>query len=137
MPPKARTPVTILKFKRSRSTYSIPLILDKKSLNQETFITALTNAINSTGGLRIVDNLDPEEEGIPPPEEEGVEVSAEDISLALPKDRNAPHENNWFPVEEDKQLEDLVFNDYDYIAFKFADDSGFHIEESEFGDQQE
>ncbi|PVH20082.1 hypothetical protein CXQ85_001861 [Candidozyma haemuli] len=136
-PPKARTPVTILKFKRSRSTYSIPLILDKKTLNQETLITALKNAINSSGGLRIVDNLDVDEEGIPPPEEEGVEVTAEDLSLALPKDRSAPHENQWYPVEDDKQLEDLVFNDYDLIAFKFADDQEFRIEESEFGEQQE
>lgn len=74
---------------------------------------------------------------MPPPEEEGIEVSTEDILLALPKDRSAPYENQWFPIEDDKQLEDLIFNDYDIIAFKFADDEGFHIEQLEIGDQEE
>ncbi|QRG35999.1 hypothetical protein FDK38_000325 [Candidozyma auris] len=138
MPPKsAQVPVTLLKFKRSRSTYCIPLVLTKKTLNQEHLITALTHAINSTGGLRVVDNMNSEEDGMPLPDEEGVEIAAEEISLALPKDRGDPHSNQWFPISDDKDLENLVFNDYDIIAFKSRDDSDFYIEQSEYGDQEE
>lgn len=105
----------------------------KKNLTQEYFINSLVHAINSSGGLRLVDNIDPEEnipeEDIPLPDEEGTQVNPEDILLALPKDRGNPQENNWFHVTDDENLSTVVFNDYDIVAFKHADDEDFSVEQ--------
>lgn len=112
------------------------VLSNKKNLTQEYFISSLVNAINSSGGLRLVDNIDPEED-LPLPDEEGTTVNAEDILLALPKDRQNPQENNWFPVTDDEHISAVVFNDYDLVAFKFADDEDFAIEQPVYEEQQE
>lgn len=129
-PKKSQISITIIKFKRSRSTYSIPLALDvKKNLTLKYFTNAVVHAINSSGGLRLVDNEDPADQV---DIQEGLQVTSGDIQLALPKNKENPYDNVWFPVDDDLSLQTVVFNDYDLIAFKFEDDQDFHIEQLEY-----
>lgn len=122
--------VTIVKFKRARTTYVVPLTLTvKKNLTREYFVGNLVQAINASGGLRLVDD-DPVEDL--PIEDGGLEVSASDIELAFPKAKDSPYNNQWVPIHGDDSIEKVVLNDYDLIAFKFADDDDFRIEQLEY-----
>lgn len=113
----------------------IPLTLDvKKNLTREYFLDALVEAINLSGGLRLVDNVDVGED-LPLDEEDGLEVSASDLELAFPKTKESPYDNEWIPIEDDVSLKTVVLNDYDLIAFKFADDELFRVEQLEYVDQ--
>ncbi|OBA21750.1 hypothetical protein METBIDRAFT_12224 [Metschnikowia bicuspidata var. bicuspidata NRRL YB-4993] len=119
MPPKAE--ITIVKFKRARSTYVISLILNqKKNLTVDHFISSLVHAINSSGGLRLVELIDTEDK---------VQVAPEDIELAYPRTKDAPYSNEWIPILDDLAIELTVLNDYDIIGFKFTDDADFMIEQ--------
>lgn len=100
----------------------------KKNLKTSCFVLALVHAINSSGGLRLVD--DEEDTDVAP---EGLQVTADEIEIALPKNRETPYDNAWF-VATDEALQSLVFNDYDLLAFKFADDENFRIEALEYAE---
>ncbi|KAF5210434.1 hypothetical protein E0198_003310 [Clavispora lusitaniae] len=130
MPPKQ--PVTILKFKRARSTYVIPIQLTvKKNFTIASFTETLAEAINLSGGLHIIEDGSMADEGEP---DEGLQVKASDLTIALPKVKETPYDNVWIPVEDDSTLQTIVFQDYDIIAFKFGDDVEFRIEQPEYED---
>ncbi|KAM9912376.1 hypothetical protein OXX69_002615 [Metschnikowia pulcherrima] len=120
-PPKQE--ITIVKFKRARSTYVASLILNqKKNLTLKHFVDTLVEAINSSGGLRVIESS----EGAA---EEGIQVSSEEIELAYPKARDTPYANEWIPIVDDSAIESTVMNDHDVIGFKYADDADFNIEQ--------
>ncbi|GEQ72105.1 hypothetical protein JCM33374_g5791 [Metschnikowia sp. JCM 33374] len=111
-------------FKRARSSYVVSLILNqKKNLTLGYFIDALVQAINSSGGLRIIESIDEI-----PSAEDGIQVTAEDMELAYPKTRESPYANEWIHISDDSAIESVVLNDYDIIGFKHADDQDFGIE---------
>lgn len=132
MPPKPQ--ITIIKFKRSRTTYVVPLVLDKKNLLREYFLESLVEAINSSGGLRLVD-IDGGED-VPLDEDDGLQVTSPDLELAFPKSKESPYDNEWIPIEDDLSLKTVVLNDYDILAFKFADDEHFRVEQLEYVDEE-
>lgn len=111
----------------------VPLTLDKKNLLREYFLSSLVEAINSSGGLRLVD-IDVGED-LPLDEEEGLQVSGADLELAFPKSKESPYDNEWIAIEDDLSLKTVVFNDYDILAFKFADDELFRVEQLEYVDE--
>ncbi|SGZ54563.1 CIC11C00000003547 [Sungouiella intermedia] len=132
IPPKPQ--ITIIKFKRSRTTYVVPLVLDKKNLLREYFLESLVEAINSSGGLRLVD-IDGGED-VPLDEDDGLQVTSPDLELAFPKSKESPYDNEWIPIEDDLSLKTVVLNDYDILAFKFADDEHFRVEQLEYVDEE-
>lgn len=114
-----------------KDTYVVPLALDKTTLTKDAFIDNLVTAINASGGLRIV------EDEVPSDIQPGTQVSAEDIVLALPSNRDAPYDNEWIEVIEDEPLKSVVFNDYDILGFKYIDDADFHITKPEYVEQEQ
>lgn len=86
----------------------------------EYFVDSLVHAVNSSGGLRLVELIE---------EDEGIQVSALDIELAFPKTKETPFNNEWIPISDDTSIEQTVLNDYDIIGFKYVDDADFNIEQ--------
>lgn len=119
-----------MKFKRQKTTYVVPLVLDKKNQARDYFLTSLTEAINASGGLRLVD-LDESGEDFPI-EDEGLQVSPEDLEIAFPKTKELPYDNVWIAIEDDLSLQAVVINDNDLLGFKHADDADFHILQLEY-----
>lgn len=110
----------------------VPIALNlKKRLTREFILDSLVQAINSSGGLRLVDD-DIAGEDLPGDEDDGLQVTTADIEIALPKSKDAPYDNNWLPIGDDSTVQAVVFNDYDLLAFKFADDDAFRIEQLEY-----
>lgn len=112
----------------------VPLVLDKKNLLREYFLESLVEAINSSGGLRLVD-IDGGED-VPLDEDDGLQVTSPDLELAFPKSKESPYDNEWIPIEDDLSLKTVVLNDYDILAFKFADDEHFRVEQLEYVDEE-
>ncbi|CAK7892136.1 hypothetical protein CAAN1_01S07074 [[Candida] anglica] len=80
MPPKLKAKpvlVTILKFKRKRTTYSIPFNLSEKKVTLDWFISTLKDTIESSGGLQ--DDNDTTELG-----ENNLE-NEDDLDIEIPK----------------------------------------------------
>lgn len=123
MPPKPE--ITIVKFKRSRSSYVVSLILNqKKNLTLEYFVDALVQAINSSGGLRIMELMEGTDLA-----EDGIQVTPEEIEIAFPKARDSPYANEWIHISDDLAIELTILKDYDTIGFKYVDDADFSIEQ--------
>ncbi|CUM47390.1 unnamed protein product [Debaryomyces tyrocola] len=150
--------ITIIKFKRNKSTYVLPLDLNTKaSLSLENFKSSLAKAIEQSGGISLVEEdeetnkLDeddievPKSEYIDNMENDGMmedneedfknmiqDVKADNLILALPKDKTSPYDNNWIEITDDSSISSLKFNDYDVIAFKHVDDDRFFISEAAY-----
>ncbi|ODV81821.1 uncharacterized protein CANTADRAFT_19430 [Suhomyces tanzawaensis NRRL Y-17324] len=161
MPPKLSRKdapeVTILKFKRQKTTYALPIT---GTLSLEELKSSLTTAINSSGGLNINDNEPAneddivvpkselvDEDDIPVPKSEYLEedasnieendsnsvtVTSSSIRLAVPKDKTQPYENQWIQLT-DGLVEDLKFGDYDILAFAYEQEE-FYITEAIYED---
>lgn len=109
------------------------MLLDaKKNLSKEYFLESLAEAINLSGGLRLVDSVDEGDEDLPLDDDEGLQVTASDLEIAFPKTKESPYENEWIAIDDDASLRAVVLNDYDLIAFKFADDNDFRVEQLEY-----
>lgn len=108
----------------------MPLVLDKKNQSRDYFLTSLTEAINASGGLRLVD-LDESGENFPI-EDEGLQVAPEDLEIAFPKTKELPYDNVWIAIEDDLSLQAVVINDNDLLGFKHADDADIQILQLEY-----
>ncbi|KSA03304.1 uncharacterized protein AC631_00942 [Debaryomyces fabryi] len=150
--------ITIIKFKRNKSTYVLPLDLSTKaSLSLKNFKASLATSIEQSGGLSLVEEdeetnkLDeddievPKSEFIDNLENDGMmednaedtkniihDLKADDLVLALPKDKTSPYDNNWIEITDDSSISSLQFNDYDIIAFKHVDDDTFFVSEAAY-----
>lgn len=91
-------------------------------------------AINESGGLRLVDAAELGDD-VPVDDEDGLQVSADELSLAFPKTKESVYDNEWIPIEDDLSVKTVVLNDYDVLAFKFADDADFRVEQLEYVDE--
>lgn len=60
------------------------------------------------------------------------DISPDALTLALPKDKTAPYDNEWIEIIDDSSISNLKFNDYDIIAFKHHTDDGFFITEAAY-----
>lgn len=67
--------------------------------------------------------------------EPGKTVVSEELSIALPKDKSAPYDNNWIEVD-DATLSGITFADYDILAFKHVDDADFQVIEAAYEEQE-
>ncbi|CUM64301.1 LOW QUALITY PROTEIN: uncharacterized protein PRCAT00001901001 [Priceomyces carsonii] len=158
-PPKTSkiSQLTILKFKRDRTTWVIPLDLTiKNNFTLKVFKEKLKESINSSGGLIINDSEsrasdyeaeNEEEMAIPVPksgyaDEMDValdddlnvvhQIGIEEIRLAIPKDKLSPYDNQWIELHEDESLQRILFSDYDIIAFRYTGDENFTIREAAY-----
>lgn len=108
----------------------VPLVIDQTSLTRDYLLSSLINAINSTGGLHIV------EEDVPLEVQEGVQITADDILLAIPKAQESFDQNEWIEISSDEQLLSIVFNDYDMLAFKYVEDADFFAVKPEYQEKE-
>lgn len=117
----------------------------------------MAKAVEQSGGLSLVEEDEEtnklDEDGIEVPKSEYIDnmendgmmedneedsknmvqdVKADDLILALPKDKTSPYDNNWIEITDDSSLSSLKFNDYDVIAFKHVDDDTFFISEAAY-----
>lgn len=128
----------------------IPLDMAAKGQSVEKFKQLLCTMINQSGGLPLVDEPEQEleeddieipksefidEEPEPEPEtgdvimkEDDTEtsannalVTAQQLSIAIPKDKTSPYSNQWIPLD-DSILKEVSFNDYDILAFGIDDE---------------
>lgn len=145
----------ILKFKRQKVTYVIPIDLNNKANKSlKSFQALLCNMINQTGGLQAnetddspmdednievpkSDFLGDEDEEIDVPKSEFIDnidekpiITEKQIKLAIPKDRTQPYNNEWEEIN-DSILAEIQFKDYDILAFAI-DDEQFEIIEPAF-----
>lgn len=150
--------MTILKFKRHRCTYTLPFTFpNKSSITVDHLVTQLIDAINNSGGLLLEDKDDASydneinEDDIEVPKSELIDddgdvkleegsddnkksVTKNEVSIAIPKDKSSPYDNQWIPID-DANLKDLIFNDYDILAFKYVNDGDFEVIEAAYEDQ--
>lgn len=138
----------------------MPLDLNTKgSLSLKNFKSSLAKSIEQSGGLSLIEedeetnNLNeddievPKSEYIDNMENDGMvedneehskniiqDVKADDLVLALPKDKTSPYDNKWIEITDDSSISSLKFNDYDIIAFKHADDDKIFISEAAYDD---
>ncbi|EGV62566.1 hypothetical protein PSN45_000245 [Yamadazyma tenuis] len=158
MPPKLvdkRKQVTILKFKRGKSTYVVPIEFSTKSF--QTLQNRLLDIINNSGGLTLSEDepmmededdikvpksefIDEEEEtgetdikdaimkDSPPPQTRI--VKAGELAIGLPRDKTSPYSNDWVTVD-DTILSTIEFNDYDILAFA-VDGEPFNVVEAAY-----
>lgn len=136
----------------------MPLDLNTKaSLSLKNFKDSLAKSIEQSGGISLVEEdeepnkLDEDDIEVPKSEfinnlenegmmEENIEdtkniiqdLKADDLVLALPKDKTSPYDNNWIEITDDSSISSLQFNDYDIIAFKHVDDDTFFIAEAAY-----
>lgn len=111
----------------------------------------MAEAINLLGGLTLDDKSEPvsaiEEEletdilksefmGSPEENNDSVNnnnsikvVSPELLSLAFPKDKASPYDNEWIEIKDDKILTEIPVNDNDILAFRYKDELNFDIVE--------
>lgn len=61
-------------------------------------------------------------------------VDMSEITLAIPKDKAAPYDNQWIELTDDLTFDLIKFSDYDLIAFKYVDDEAFVIIEANYED---
>ncbi|KAG7665627.1 uncharacterized protein J8A68_000833 [[Candida] subhashii] len=150
-PPKKSkvTDIIILKFKRGKTTITLPIsTISLDSIKQE-----LTSAINSTGGVQPIkeeeeaqENFD-DEDAIPVPkseyldddveqqtESDVVSVSPDQIRIGIPKDPTSPYDNQWTEIDSDEILSDIIFKDYDILAFEYLENQPFEIVEAAYDD---
>lgn len=59
-------------------------------------------------------------------------LKADDLMLALPKDKTSPYDNKWIEITDDSSIANLKFNDYDVIAFKHVEEDAFFISEAAY-----
>ncbi|EGW30345.1 uncharacterized protein SPAPADRAFT_52437 [Spathaspora passalidarum NRRL Y-27907] len=149
MPPKKSTVnlITVLKFKRSRITYTIPFTstTSLQHLKQQ-----VADAINNSGGVQSdeperepVDEED-DEENIPVPKSEFIEngeeeqaevlVTPEQLRIAVPQDMSSPYDNQWLELD-DSMLQKIKFKDYNILAFG-VDDEPFDIVEAAYEEDE-
>lgn len=130
---KKNPTVTILKFKKGKSTYTLPVSLEELGAPRlAAVVDKLVDVINQSGGLKDDDDDDidiPESDFAP----EAPSLSADRVSVAVPKDKSAPYDNQWIALDEDT-FEELVWADYDVLAFRCGDED-FHIVEPNYEDQ--
>lgn len=107
----------------------IPLVLQKHNITRNYFILALVDSINASGGLHFGTIENPEDY------QPGLQVSVEDIEIALPKARDNPYDNQWIEIGDDEPLRGVIFNDYDILTFKHLDDADYHIDKPEYIEQ--
>lgn len=119
----------------------------------DAIIVQLVYAINSSGGLLLEDNEEPdaldEEDEIDVPKSDYMEevdikeepglapkkiVDVKDITLAVPKDKAAPYDNQWIELADEQNFDLIKFSDYDLIAFKYVDDENYAIVEANYED---
>ncbi|RLV96556.1 hypothetical protein JA1_000040 [Spathaspora sp. JA1] len=149
MPPKKTTnSITILKFKSSQITYTIPF-LTITSLEQ--FKQELADAINNSGGIQPDEPVreqqqevdDEDEENIPVPKSEFIEeddeqeqvlVKIEQLRIAVPRDLSAPYDNQWLELD-DSSLSKIKFKDYNILAFS-VNDEPFEIVEAAYEEEE-
>ncbi|KAK6458274.1 uncharacterized protein RJT20DRAFT_126258 [Scheffersomyces xylosifermentans] len=159
MPPKSKASkqntISILKFKRGKTTYVIPFDTSVKSaLSLDNLKASLADAIVASGGLELVEKDEPQdpigdddeidEDDIPVPKSEFEDdmleiddpnvvkdVSAVDIRLAVPRDKTTPYSNDWLEVD-DSALSSIEFNDYDILAFSYGTEDNFNIIEAAY-----
>ena len=108
----------------------------------------IVKSIMLTGGLKLNDSepLGEDEDDIPVPKSEFMEdepqddstntitnVTAQDLKLAIPKDKTSLFDKNWIELENDSSLAKLVFNDYDTIVFAYKDEY-FYVTEAIYND---
>lgn len=161
-PPKQKksADVTILKLKRAKTTYLLTLPLAPTKSTYNLIKELLVHIINESGGLKPEDEgndqdmakdeemvKDDEDIEIPKSEfadelgddnqtpETGINVEIDDLSIALPKDKSAPYDNNWIEVDEGT-LAGVTFTDYDIVAFKYVDDPDFQVVEAAYEEQE-
>lgn len=156
-PPKQKktADVTILKLKRAKTTYILTLPLAPTKSTYNLIKELLVHIINESGGLKPEDEGDQDEEMIKDDEdieipksefadeldndnqkpETGINVEIDDLSIALPKDKSAPYDNNWIEVDEGT-LAGVTFTDYDIVAFKYVDDPDFQVVEAAYEEQE-
>lgn len=147
--------MTILKLKRAKTTYILTLPLAPAKSTYNLIKELLVHIINESGGLKPEDEEEPKDEDmakdedieIPKSEfedelgpdsqkpEPGINVQLDDLSIALPKDKSAPYDNNWIEVDEGT-LAGVTFTDYDIVAFKYIDDPDFHVVEAAYDEQE-
>ncbi|XYA01782.1 hypothetical protein QA089_004345 [Meyerozyma guilliermondii] len=156
-PPKQKktADVTILKLKRAKTTYILTLPLAPTKSTYNLIKESLVHIINESGGLKPEDEGDDtaqdeemikDEEDIEIPKSEftdelgekpetGINVEIDGLSIALPKDKSAPYDNNWIEVDEGT-LAGVTFTDYDIVAFKYVDDPDFQVVEAAYEEQE-
>ena len=136
----------------------MPLDLNTKgSLSLKNFTSSLSKAIEQSGGLPLIEEDEEtnklDEDDIEVPKSEYIDnqendrmmedneqdsknmiqdVKAEDLILALPKDKTSPYDNKWIEITDDSSISSLKFNDYDIIAFKHVEDDAFFISEAAY-----
>lgn len=86
----------------------------------------LVSAINSSGGLNL------EQLSTSLRAQDGVQVSASDMLLALPKIKENPYANEWVPIDDDLVIQSVIFNDHDIIVFKHTSDLDYHLQQIEY-----
>ena len=119
----------------------------------------LSSMINQSGGLPLADDVerdveivgeDVDEDQIEVPKSEfiddeepdvimkdgpestssQVQVTVDQLNIAIPKDKTSPYSNQWIEVD-DSIFKDVTFNDYDILAFAI-DDEPFQIVEAAY-----
>lgn len=148
MPPKTdkTAKLTVIKFKRGKSTYVIPLDLSKNKKMKD-FKSSLASMINESGGLsNDDDDMDQDQDlDIEVPQSELIDqetqtvnpqtitVSDKELKIATPKDKTNPYSNQWIEIDE-AILDELSFNDYDILAFATQEEE-FHVIEAAYEEQ--
>lgn len=118
--------ITIVKFKRGTATYALPV--DNKAVdNEKTMKGLLVDAINGSGGLTLVETGDMVAE-----DDTNVisEVSADDLRLAVPKDKLAPYANVWTDFSDAGE-----WKDYDIVAFAYQEEP-FEVVEAKYDEEE-
>lgn len=140
--------LTILKFKRKKTTYVLPVNVDRTDLTS--LISQLCNIINRSGGLFLEEpNNNSEEDYLSIPESayieqdggaqtedpkklSGLHVESSDLTVALPEDKSSPYTNSWKQINKNEEFKEISFSDFDILAFKYTSDSDYYIEESAY-----
>lgn len=135
----------------------MPVDLSKNALTLKYFKESLAESINQSGGLELIEqeqqpDNDIDENDIVVPKSEYMdnnetdkmledrensgnvidEINANDLGLAIPKDKTSPYDNQWIELADDASIGNITFNDYDIIAFRYIDDDEFHIIEAAY-----
>ncbi|KAG2731279.1 hypothetical protein G9P44_005695 [Scheffersomyces stipitis] len=154
MPPKSKkiSSISIIKFKRGKYTYVIPIEFEAEGAKTlENIKRLLIEAIVASGGLTLIeedplpeDEEDLDEDNIPVPKSEYIqdeedidnpniisELAPIDIRLAVPKDKTNPYGNEWIELDDNK-LANIDFNDYDILAFAYGTEESFEVIEAAY-----
>lgn len=132
----------ILKLKRDASTYMV--FIDHYvpgKLNVNTIRNSVVKAINGSGGLQpsVVEGkeqasedgevkLEDTEVKAEEPDTKGQILSLDQLRIAVPQDKTNPYANKWTELDDETAAE-ILFQDYDVLAFATSSDSRFYIQE--------